>query len=155
MTLEPVELRPFSVRFGFQEIENDEGAAELWLVSREWFAPPVPSDAEIPECFDWTPLHERTLADNAFRYRRYAERLLKLDLNGAARERNKALAFHDDDTQRNPPAQLDGLYLLGLEDEVQDRRRNTNLDRVAGELGMSRTTLWRRRKEAQRRRASS
>jgi hypothetical protein len=154
VTIWPAELRPFALRFHFHEMQDDDtGEQLLWLVQREQFAPPV-GDGPVDERVDWTSRHQRTMNDNAFRYRRYAEQLLQLKLDEAGHVRLGMLTVSADAvSERRSPEQLDDLELLSLVHEVEERLRmpHTDLERIAAELGISRSKLWRYRGEAKRR----
>lgn len=154
VTIWPDELRPFALRFHFDEMEDDDtGERHLSLVHREQLAPPAGNEP-VDERVDWTSSHERTMTDNAFRYRRYAEQLVQLELDEAGRVRRGMLTVSADAvSERRSPKQLDELELLSLVREVEERLRmpHTDLERIAGELGISRTKLWRYRAEAKRR----
>ena len=59
------------------------------------------------------------------------------------------LALDHDENLRKHPAELDDLYLLGLNLEVRARQAaGEELLDIADDLGMSRTTLFRRLREA-------
>jgi hypothetical protein len=67
----PDELRPFELRYHFQPVLDETGGRHLLLVKREQIA---------PDLVDWSPRHERKLAENGFEYRRYAELLAEARL---------------------------------------------------------------------------
>ena len=147
VTFAPDELQPFALRVDFHFVENERGEQHWLLVGQKVLPPP------LPELAEWSPRHQRTLNANAFRYRRFAERLLDMRTDEAGTERAAMLAL-DDAENRKPTAtkDLDGTYLLGLERDVQDRRESgAGLMEIALDRGMSRATLWRRLKEAERR----
>jgi len=133
-----------------QDVES--GERKLALVRREQVGPTVPEES-IDQLIDWSARHERTLSENAFGYRRHAEQLLLFRLDEAGRVRREMLAFENALSTRRPPDQWGNLELLTLIREVEFRRQmpHTDLNRVAVELDTSRTTLWRLRKEAERR----
>jgi hypothetical protein len=145
VTFQPKELRPFSLRYHFARVIDDEGRS-LWLLrKREWYLEPE-------ELEPWTPQHERTLAQNAFAYRRYAESLIDVQLNEAGDQRRGMLTLVDGWNRRTKPEDLDDFYYVALRREVEERQRSgEDLQSIAPDLGMSRTKLWRRLTEGKSR----
>jgi hypothetical protein len=155
VALWPNELRPFGLRFHFEEMTHREtGERLVWVRERQVVGPEIGDDG-TDQVVDITPRLERTLSTNAYTYRRYALKLFGVLKNGeldAAGEERRGMLALVEISKRKSPEKRDDLELLALEREVQDRlSAGDTLTEIEIELGISHARLWRLRTEARRR----
>lgn len=145
----PIEVAPFHVRCEFRWVQDEDGRdCRIPVAGPSLVEPPVRD-----VFYAITADHQRTLEENARRYKRIAECLVEVDIDGATKVR---AAMLETARRRQPRERITDLYLVDLGSEFSDRvdeyRRNRDnnalMDELASKRGVQRFQLRRQLKVA-------
>jgi hypothetical protein len=152
VTFVPAELAPFAVRCEFRFVEDDAGTAREALVG----APALAETATaIRQHAEISPLLQRTLAENVYRYRRIAELILQGRMAAAVEPRKAMLeSWRRKDGSKRQWTPLERLdLLLEYEGRAGEIGLMVNLGNERG--GIQRFEISRQLKSARAERASA
>ena len=119
----PPDLRGWALRYRWWTMVDEELADGDPHKVVEWAAGPPEAISPDP-LVEWTWREERTLTENAYAFRRYAEQLRDGKLREAIEARSESLELDGSRYKRMRPDQLPDTYLVALARRVKELRED-------------------------------